>query len=88
MSAIVQAVANTENEMNNCILLSTVLSTVDGKGVLAYVIYVNGSPVDHTVSFDRAMNWYEKLSPKVANPVEVVEITRLDCGEITVKETR
>lgn len=85
---IVKAVANKENTDQNCVLISRVIKQLDGGSVVAYILFINNKPVDHTVSFDIALNWYDRNAGSVANPVEVVEVGHYACGTMYVRETR
>lgn len=88
MSAIVKAVANTENLNNNCVLISKIVNQLDGGSTVVYILFIDNKPCNHTVNFDRALGWYDKNQSDVLNPVEVVEIGHSECGSIHIKETR
>ena len=86
--SIVKAVANIENLNNNCVLISKVVSQLDGGSTMVYILFIDNKPVNHSASFDRALGWYDSNQPDVLNPVEVVEIGHFACGSIYIKETR
>lgn len=84
--SISQGVANKNDLTQNCVLMRRNLNQVGGGSVTAYVLYINGNPIDHSVSFDQAKGWYDHQAAKVQNPAKVLEVGSFATGQIYIRE--
>lgn len=85
--SIVRGVANSQDITKNCVLMEQTINQVGGGRVVAYVLYIDGKPVDHSVNREWALAWYDARSAYVENPVKVGTVAMHNVGGLSVLTT-
>lgn len=85
--SIVRGVANSQDNSKSCVLMDQMLNQVDGGRVQAYVLYINGKPMDSTVNLNVGLSWFDKRSAEVENPVKVGTVAMHNVGGLSIIET-